>query len=197
MSKSYRFSFLWVVFFLVISGVTRATLVMPMNIEQIAGDAEYIIKATVTDKQTLLDTYESGKIVTYYTVHVIDWLKGTPQQDNELVFKQIGQGEYTVDGKKVRQQFFFPEYEVGKTYVLCLPQAHETTGLLAPVGLQQGVFEIKVVDGEEVVPQFKERARTLQKGLSGSQGKFLTTKIQGAANDHSYETFKETVQNAL
>lgn len=197
MSKPYHFSFFLVIFFLALSGVTQATLVMPMNIEQIAGDAEYIVKATVTDKQTVLDTYESGKIVTYYTLHVIDWLKGTPQQDNELVFKQIGQGEYTVDGKKVRQQFFFPEYDVGKTYVLCLPQAHEKTGLLAPVGLQQGVFEVKVVGGEEVVPQFKERARTLQKGLSVSKGKFLTTKIQGAASDHSYETFKETVQNAL
>ena len=197
MSKLYRFSFLLAVFLLSFSGFVRATLVMPMNIEQIAGDAECIIKFTVTDKRTLLDTEESGKIATYYTGHVTDWLKGTPTQDNELVFKQIGQGEYTVDGKAIRQQFFFPEYEVGKTYVLFLPQAHEKTGLLAPVGLQQGVFEIKIVNGQEVVPQFKERARTLQKGLSVAKSKFLTTKIQGATTDNSYETFKTTIQNAF
>lgn len=197
MSKLYRFSFLLAVFLLSFSGLVQATLVMPMNIEQIAGDAEYIIKITVTDKQTLLDTEESGKIATYYTGNVTDWLKGTPTKDNELVFKQIGQGEYTVDGKAIRQQFFFPEYEVGKTYVLFLPQAHEKTGLLAPVGLQQGVFEIKTVNGQEVVPQFKERARTLQKGLSVAKSKFLTTKIQGTATDNSYETFKTTIQNAF
>lgn len=195
MSKLY-FTFL-VILSLALSGIVQATLVMPMNIEQIAGDAEYIVKGTVTDKQTMLDTFESGKIVTYYTLQVTDWIKGKPTSDNELVFKQIGQGEYTVDGKAVRQQFFFPEYDVGKTYVLCLPQAHEKTGLLAPVGLQQGVFEIKTVNGQEVVPQFKERARTLQKGLSVSKSRFLTTKIQGAANDNSYETFKGTIQDAL
>ena len=192
--------FLLYIFFLativVLVSPAQATLVRSMNIQEIVGDAQYIIKATVISRDTALDKEESGHIVTYYTVKVHEWLKGTPTDDNELVFKQIAQGQFTLNGEQIRQQLFFPEYEVGKTYVLFLPEAHARTGMLAPVGLQQGVFDVITENGHDVIPQLKSRAGLLKTRLSTSKNKFLLFHINTVQNDDSYENFKTIIEAA-
>lgn len=178
------------------SFTARATLVRAMNIRELTSDASLIIKATVTAKDTALDAEESGHIVTYYTLKVKDWLKGTPTDDNELVFKQIAEGEYTLNGQRIRQKLFFPQYEVGKTYVFFLPEAHERTGLLAPLGLQQGVFDVIRQNGRDILPQLKDRAKLLQKGLDGKQNKFLRFQVNSVEQDPSYQNFKAILEAA-
>lgn len=173
---------------------TQATLVRSMNVRELVSDAQLIVKGTVISKDTAFDEDESGMIVTYYTVKVEDWLKGPASDDNELVFKQVAQGQYTLGGNQIRQNLFFPEYEVGKTYVFFLPEAHARTGLLAPVGLQQGVFEVIKKNGQELVPQLKERARLLKTRLVGKKNKFLMFHLDSTADDQSYETLKTIIE---
>ena len=99
-----RVVFLFVLgLFFTSSQASHATLVRSMNIRELVSDAQVIIKATVISKDTALDEDESGMIVTYYTVKVAEWLKGSPSDDNELVFKQVAQGQYTLDGHQIRQ----------------------------------------------------------------------------------------------
>lgn len=183
-------------FFILIVPAAQATLVRSANIRELVQDSQYIVKATVTAKDTVVDTDESGHIVTYYTVTVSDWIKGTPNDDNQMVFKQIAQGEYTLNGERIRQNLFFPQYEVGKTYVLFLPEAHSRTGLLAPVGLQQGVFDVILQNGQEVLPQLKNRTRLLETGLSGKQNRFLKFQIRAAGDNSSYQGFKDMIEAA-
>lgn len=187
---------LYLLFFVLIIPTAQATLVRSANIRELVQDSQYIVKATVTAKDTVLDTDESGHIVTYYTVTVSDWIKGQPTDDNQMVFKQIAQGEYTLNGERIRQNLFFPQYEVGKTYVLFLPEAHARTGLLAPVGLQQGVFDVILQNGQEVLPQLKNRTRLLETGLDGKQNRFLKFQIRAAGDNSSYQNFKVMLEAA-
>lgn len=180
--------------FFTLNQASHATLVRSMNIRELVSDAQVIVKATVISKDTAFDEDESGMIVTYYTVKVEEWLKGSPSDDNELVFKQVAQGQYTLGGHQIRQNLFFPEYEVGKTYVFFLPEAHARTGLLAPVGLQQGVFEVVKQNGRELVPQLKERARLLKTRLTSKKNKFLMFHLNITADDQSYENLKTIIE---
>ncbi|EKD50983.1 MAG: hypothetical protein ACD_62C00376G0001 [uncultured bacterium] len=186
--------------FVSLSVVAQATLVKPVNLEQLVALSTYVVRATVTDKQVEHDEYESGGIVTYYTLEVQEWLKGTPPvgQEKQLVIKQLANGEFTSGQKTVRQNLYFPEYEVGQTYVLFLPVPHHVTGLLAPIGLFQGVYKIqKDEKGKDVVPDYKLRAPLLKKGLvKHVHNAFVTKGLTSAAmgTDYSYETFKTMIQ---
>lgn len=176
-----------------------ATLVRQVNLEELSEQADVIVKATVLDKQVEDDQEESGRLVTYYTLEVKDWIKGTSATgDNTLVIKQIAQGEYTSpDGIVTRQNLYFPEYQVGKTYVLFLPKAHPQTGLLAPLALGQGVFEVKSDGDTDTIPQLQQRAKMLGINLRSANPK-LTRLLQTAKTQPSntYQTFKSMIQAA-
>ena len=197
MKKIILFAGLMVVFTV---SLAEATLVKPINIETLTGLAQYIVKAEVTAKQDELDPYESGRMVTYYTLKVSDWIKGDPlNEDSEIVIKQLSDGAYTHDGIVVRQNLYFPKYETGKTYVFFLPSPHHTTGLLAPVGLWQGVFAVQTdTSGNETLPELKSpgRVNTLNKGLKKiSTSKFLSLQVSdGKGSDASYASFKKMVK---
>lgn len=187
------------VFFILLAGGAEATLVRPMNLDELVGDAHYIIKAEVKAKDTRVDSEESGMIVTYYTLKVKEYLKGSPVSDDELVIKQVAQGEFAkANGRRYRQNLYFPEYAVGRTYLLFLPEAHARTGLLAPVGLQQGVYDIVTKNGEEELPQLKSRRGMLVRNLSQKNPhiKFLNAGLAKDNNDNSYNSFKKLVQTA-
>lgn len=177
----------------------HATLVRSMNLQELVGDAEYIVKVKVLDKETQTDLEKSGMIVTFYTFQVQEYLKGTPAEDNQMVITQVAQGKFaSPSGKVFRQNLYFPEYEVGKTYLLFLPEAHERTGLLAPVGLQQGVFEIVTKNGQEQIPQLNARKRMLSRNLNqkNARAKFLSTQLNADSSDSSYTSFKSLIQTA-
>lgn len=184
----------WCLFFCL---PTQATTVRSMNLSELVGDAQVIVKAKVISKDVALDTQESGMIVSYYTLEVSEWLKGEPSSDNQLVIKQVGQGQYTLGGYRIRQNYFFPDYEVGRTYVLFLPTAHGVTGLLAPVGLSQGVFDVIDEDGVETIPQLKARQKMLGERLPATtQNKFLRFQLSTAGDEPTYGNFKGMIQAA-
>lgn len=191
---------LFIVAALVLGYITSvsATVVRPINFDELAGLADVIIKAKVTEIDTDLDIEESGQMVNYYTLDVLEVLKGNAGL-GEFVYKQIADGEYTNDdGQVIRQNTYFPRLEAGKTYVLFLPRAHHRTGLLAPIGLFQGVFEVQLDDqGEEVLPALQARASMLQKNLNTGSGRFLKLQTAKVRSDHSYNSLKSMVEESL
>lgn len=180
-------------------GAAHATLSKVLNIEQLSFLAKTIVKASVVDIAIEHDSYESGKMVQYVTLDVKEWLKGDAVGGDKLIFKQLAEGSYEADGIKIRQNLFFPKYEVGKTYLFFLPNAHSKTGLLAPIGLDQGLYVIETDDdGNEVMPQLKVRSTFLQKGLKeNSKGRFLKAGVTNLKSDNSYDSFKNLVKDSL
>lgn len=181
-----------------LSGVAQATLVKPVNIQQLTALAKYIVKAQVTHGQTELDEYESGKYVTYYTLKPLEWIKGG-KGNEPVIIKQLADGEFTAGNIAVRQTLYFPKYEVGQTYLFFLPYPHKTTGLLAPIGLFQGVFDVvKDENGREALPQLKERAGFLKKDLKKTpRAKFLKSQLGAVESNNSYESFKSVIEAAM
>ncbi len=191
--------FKFVIIFIIsifVSLSAHATLVKPINFQQLVGFTTLAVKAKVTD-QSIVDDDVSGSIVSYYTLEVIDVIKGEVD-GNEVIIKQLANGEYTQNGRTIRQRLYFPEYEVGQTYVFFLPKPSHL-GLLAPIGLFQGVFKVEIdSQGKETIPQFKARAKVLSKGLQNTNTSHALTKNLNYASiglDYSYESFKSMVQS--
>ncbi len=197
LKKLFSTAIIGLVVAFVCASTANATLVKSLNIKQLTGLAHQIVRAKVVNKQIEADPYESGALVCYYTLAVEETLKAPlAGPSDEIIIKQLADGTTTQNGLAVRQQYNFPQYEVGKTYVFFLPQAHSKTGLSAPIGLAQGVFEI-VADraGRETVPAFVARAGILKKGLTDdAQGKLLKAQVEKVANDARYEEFKKMIQ---
>ncbi len=177
----------------------HATLTKSLNIEMISTLAKTIVKGKVIDIAIEHDAYESGKMVQYITLDVKEWIKGDASGSSTLIFKQLADGSYEADGVKIRQNLFFPKYEVGKTYLFFLPNAHSKTGLLAPIGLDQGLYVIEEDEnGNETLPQLKGRLPFLQKGLKeNSKGRFLKAGVTNLKSDNSYDSFKNLVKDSL
>lgn len=184
--------------FLSYSLSVSATVVRPINFDELTGLADVIIKAKVTQIDTDLDVEESGQMVNYYTLNVVEVLKGDAAL-GEFVYKQIADGEYfNESGQVIRQKTYFPRLEEGRTYVLFLPRAHHATGLMAPIGLFQGVFEVQTDDqGGEVLPALKARAAILQKNISTKSNRFLKLQSAAVGSDHSYGSLKVMVEESL
>lgn len=177
---------------------SQATLVKPLNIQQLTAWAHQIVKAQVVERQVADDPYESGTIACYYTLSVLDWIKGSTGS-NEIVLKQLADGTILSNGQVLKQKFYLPKYEVGKTYVFFLPQASEQTGLSAPIGLEQGVFEVKTnKQGNETLPSLSQRTWLLKNNLGqDSRGENLKRQIDQAATQGDYQSFKSLVQKVL
>lgn len=196
--KKLRLATTCVVLAMLFCFVAQASLVLPVNIKQHAKLSEHIFKGQCLGKKTELDTYESGKLVTYYTFKVSDWIKGESWSDSDVVvFKQLAQGTFHVDGHTVRQNLYGPEYEIGKTYLLFLPRPSEE-GLLFPMGLFQGAYVIETDEnGNETMPQLKSRQKLLKSGLDNGQNKFLRFQLSTLETDSSYGNFKSLIQSAM
>lgn len=186
-----------VLVFLIVSTPIHATLVKALNIKQLTGLSHQVVRAKVVGKQIESDPYESGALVCYYTLAVQETLKApTEGASTEIIIKQLADGTTIQNGLAIKQQYSFPQYEVGKTYVFFLPQAHSKTGLSAPIGLQQGVFEIVTDrDGNETIPSFAARAGILKKDLKDDvQGKMLKMQIDAMVQNTGYAEFKRMIQ---
>lgn len=181
---------------LILPAVSRATLVKSINIEQLVFLSKYIVKATVIKTEAAFDEFESGQMVTYKTLKVHEWIKGESWTGkDEIILKQLADGEFTSQGVTIKQRYLFPALE--GTGVFFLPEPHPVTGLSAPIGLHQGIFPIQEVEGKEKVPQLKERAAILRQGLGGkSSSKFLQLQLKNVSDD-SYENFKSLIKSAL
>ncbi|MCP5464223.1 MAG: hypothetical protein H7A33_04270 [Deltaproteobacteria bacterium] len=188
--------FIFAIGLFLISSSAQATTVKPVNLEQLVGRAETIFRGTLAESVAEYDTEESHSMVRYYTFTIEECIKGDCGES--FTFKQLADGTFVnEDGIAIRQRMFFPTYEVGKTYVLFLPMAHPKTGLMAPIALFQGVFPIKVVNGQETVPDLKARSHFLKTGLSTSNAKFLQKSLGAVNEDHSYNTFKGLIKKTM
>lgn len=178
-----------------------ATLVASLNIRDLVRLSDAIIKIKITNKTSTHDDEESRRFVTYYTGTVLDCLKCSDSFQNRLqltantfTFKQIGQGEFGHNGQPVRIDYGVPEYKEG-IYVLFLPAAHARTGLLAPVGLHQGSFRVLTQNGQESVPEFKNRAQRLRHHLqNNATDQNLSFQIDATQTTPTYKNFKTLIQ---
>lgn len=181
----------------------QATLVLPVSIHNIAKLSEHIFIGTCIGRKTELDEYESGQMVTWYTFRVDpdDWIKGESWTGDEMVvWKQLAQGNFKIDGQAVHQNFHSRDFEVGKEYWVALPKP-SSVGLLFPLGLSQGSLEVQTDEnGARRLPELKSRMKFLQHGLDkkkSSKNLFLKSQVNTISDDDSVDNFKAVIQSAM
>lgn len=199
--KKIYFTIIFVGTIFLFCTTVSATLVKALNIKQLTALSHQIVKAEVVKKEIVDDVEESKAIVVCYTLKVQDWLKGSSAEiGDEIVIKQLADGTTQANGRILKQHFGLPSYLIGKSYLFFLPSPSEKTGLSAPIGLQQGVYEIgKDTQGRDAVPVLKGRVGILKKGLMESDRKTrsLVSGLEGLRNDQSYDAFKRLILTSL
>ncbi len=186
------------VFIILCSLQSHATLVKPLSLSQITKASDTIVRVHLKDKALLEDTEESGRLVIYYTFEVLEWLKTSKEGDTvpltseTLIIKQLATGR--AYGYNNAQALQVPEYEVNRDYVLFLPKAHPKSGLVAPIALDQGVFEL-VASGDKLkIKNFEQRRQILAGQYSQNKTQMnakMAQKIQSTSDD--YESFRQLV----
>jgi len=126
-----------------------ATSVLPLTLEQLSTRASLIFYAEVISNQTKLDE-KSGRIATFTEFNIIELIKGESEATHTI--KQIG--GYDPTSKTRLFVHGIPTFQVGQTYVLFLP-AESTLGFCSPLGLFQGSYMVKTINGENVVSNGK------------------------------------------
>ena len=132
----YRTLITWL--FLIVSANSYAAMVVPLGLDRLHGDAEYIFLGECTSNNVDFDRI-SNMVVTYTTFEVVESFKGTLGRTHTI--KQVGGA---LPGADMVTKFAgVPQFEVGKRYVLFLPPV-STLGFSTPVGLGQGLFHVHV-----------------------------------------------------
>jgi hypothetical protein len=122
-----------------------ATSVLPVSLQRMAQAAEMIFHGTAIGNEVRLDQ-ASGRVATYTSFKVIEVIKGNPGATHTI--KQIG-GQ--LPGSNARLVIHgVPRFAVGEEYVIFLPQA-SSLGFASPIGLSQGKFDIRKLNGQAVV----------------------------------------------
>ena len=122
-----------------------ATSVLPVSLQRMTTTATMIFHGTVIENEVKLDQ-TSGRVATYTTFKVNEVIKGDP--GNTHTIKQIG-GQ--LPGSNVRQLIHgVPQFSVNQEYVIFLPEA-SSLGFSSPIGLSQGKFDIRKLNGESMV----------------------------------------------
>jgi hypothetical protein len=122
-----------------------ATSVLPVSLQRMAQTAEMIFHGTAIGNEVRLDQ-ASGRVATYTSFKVIEVIKGNPGATHTI--KQIG-GQ--LPGSNARLVIHgVPRFAVGEEYVIFLPQA-SSLGFASPIGLSQGKFDIRKLNGQAVV----------------------------------------------
>ncbi len=124
---------------------THATTVLPMGLAQLSQQAETIFHGKVTANRVEKDT-QSGQVVTYTDFDIIDPIKGNTGKQHTI--KQLG-GQLAGSAYVVHVHGI-PRFTVGEEYVVFLPEA-SALGFCSPLGLHQGSFSIREIDGVKVI----------------------------------------------
>jgi len=158
-----------VLFALLAAAGANATSVRPLDLDQIVGGAQHIVRARCTGNEVRADP--GVHAVTVTTFVVLDRAKGSGGATFTL--RQAG-GK--LDGIVV--DYHLPKFRVGDEYVLFVP-ASSTLGLASPVGLSQGVFSVvpgrgggQVGNGRdfaELLP--RAEPATLPQGIAAALGR--------------------------
>ena len=139
-----RLFLVWsVLLFFGLSENVLATRVIPLNLTDLSKEAERIFEGEciALERTTVMD--REGKVeipAVRYTFKVLDAIKGVAGET--LIISQLGQS-WKKDQFQVNADLMsVPRYEVGKTYILFMNK-NFGTGLTTPIGLDQGVFDVR------------------------------------------------------
>lgn len=133
-----------------------ATSVLPVSLQRMAQTAEMIFHGTAIGNEVRLDQ-ASGRVATYTSFKVIEVIKGNPGATHTI--KQIG-GQ--LPGSNVRLMIHgVPRFDVGEEYVIFLPKA-SSLGFASPIGLSQGKFDIRKLNGQAVVTDGRALAAVMK-----------------------------------
>jgi hypothetical protein len=122
-----------------------ATSLLPLSPQRMTAVAAAIFHGQVTDNTVRIDPV-SGRVATFTTFKVLEVIKGDIPETHTI--KQIG-GQ--LPGSQVRQLIQgVPRFETGAEYVVFMPAA-SSLGFASPVGLTQGKYDIRRLDGKAVI----------------------------------------------
>ena len=122
-----------------------ATTVLPVSLSRMASAADVIFHGRVISNEVKQDP-ATGKIATFTQFEVIELIKGTTGKTHTI--KQIG-GRLP-DSNVYLAVHGVPKFHTGEAYVVFLPKA-SSLGFSSPIGLSQGKFDIRQLDGKPSV----------------------------------------------
>lgn len=122
------------------AGPAWSISLLPLNLPEMVGAADRIIVGRAVDEWTGRD--EHGLPATITTFQINRALKGGPLQTVRV--KHLGVTRVQPDGLAAWVEGM-PRYRIGGEYVLLLDR-DSRLGFTAPVGLFQGVFEVRTAD---------------------------------------------------
>lgn len=122
-----------------------ATSIRPISLENLSTRASLIFYGEAINNQTRKDP-QSGAIATFTTFKVIDLIKGNAEEIHTI--KQIG-GTLS-DTKIIHRVRGVPTYQIGKQYVVFLPEK-SSLGFSSPLGLHQGSYSISIINNIKTV----------------------------------------------
>lgn len=142
--KHYLFILALIINFCLYS-TASAISIRPISLESLSTRSSLIFYGEAINNQTKKDD-QSGAIVTFTTFKVIDLIKGRTGDTHTI--KQIG-GTLT-DTKTIYQVRGVPTYQIGKQYVVFLPEK-SSLGFSSPLGLHQGSYSISTINNIKTV----------------------------------------------
>ena len=187
--KSVLFFALWLLALASWITPVRATVILPLSLEQMAARASLIFEGRVTAVETRLDT-RSQRVATFTTFEVLDAIKGAPGSSHTI--KQVG-GRLPGSAHELRIHGV-PRFEPGQSYVVFLP-APSRLGFASPLGLSQGVYGVSEQAGQRVVRQ-PDRSRTAGRSTLTPAARAKPA-AAGTARFTSLDAFKTTLRSMV
>ena len=162
MSKSFTLSVSLSIILMLSWTQATATTLLPVPLERMVAVADVIFHGRVLQNDVKLDE-RSGQVATFTKFEVIEVVKGSP--DKIVTIKQIG-GELP-DAKIKMKIHGVPRFEVSREYVVFVPKASRL-GFSSPVGLWQGKFDIRELDGQMIVSNGRRISALAQPDARGT-----------------------------
>jgi hypothetical protein len=158
-----------------------ATTLLPITLEQLSTRAEVIIHASVVSNQVKTDEI-SGQTATFTEFEVIELIKGNIS-GNRHTIKQLG-GHLASTNTTLRVPGV-PKYQVGSEYVVFLP-AESSLGFCSPLGLQQGSFNVSMIDGEPVISNGRSLAQQPANMITSSRSALAPLAVNNSRPSQAY-----------
>lgn len=162
----------------------QALTVKALDLGQMVALSNRICQVTTESSSLEEDRFESGYIVEYTTFQVHECLKGEVRK--KLVIKQLARG---LQG--------LPKYQEGQTYLLFLPPDSIETGLVAPVGIWQGLFTLVEKNGQWTVPGLKKSKRLRNDLRAEAKALSLNLPQLNLAGVEDYSVFRLVIQKMV
>ena len=172
-----------------------ATSVIPISLQRMATTADIIFQGRALNNDVKIDQ-TSGRVATFTTFDVIEVIKGDVGTTHTI--KQIG-GQ--LPGSNVRQVIHgVPQFFAGQEYVVFLPKV-SSLGFASPIGLSQGKFDIRRLNGETLVTNGRtltaQKKTTPQQTLADTPSAIDTGQLPGHPASVDLTDFLQTVRGMV